>query len=115
MLKGLRIRGSSRHSLDIEAVVSFTNPTNYSAVVPFFDINVLTNGTLLGNATAKNVKMMPGRNENMMVSAKWDPQELSGRQGLDIGRELLSQYVSGATSLSIASLLIAMTDVCCRL
>ena len=102
-MKDLRVHGSSRHSLDIEAVVSFTNPTNYSATIPFFDINVLTNGTLLGNATAKNVKVVPGRNENLLVSAKWDPQNLSGKEGLDVGRELLSQYVSGAISLSKAN------------
>ena len=110
-MKDLRIRGSNRHSLDIEAVISFTNPTNYSAVVPFFDINILTNGTLLGNATAKNIRVVPGRNENLAVSARWDPQKLSGKEGLDVGTELLSQYVSGAISLYLVGLLIVMANI----
>ena len=96
----MKIRGTSRHSLDIEAIISFTNPTDYSATVPFFDINVLSNGTLLGNATAENISVVPGRNEDLLVFAKWDPKKLSGSIGLDKANELLSQYVSGMSNLS---------------
>ena len=99
-LTDLNIHGYKAHALAIEANINFTNPTNYSATVPFFDINILTNGTLLGNATVENVSVVPGRNENVHVRAKWDPLSLSGESGVKVGRELLSQYVSGMCSIT---------------
>ena len=79
----------------MDVLVNITNPTNYSATVPYIDINILNNGTLLGHATAQNVSVIPGRNENIAVKALWDPVTPSGKHGLDVGRELLSQYISG--------------------
>ena len=39
--------------------------------------------------------IVPGRNDNLLAEALWDPWTSSGRAGLDQGRELLSQYISG--------------------
>jgi hypothetical protein len=36
-----------------------------------------------------------GNNTNVLVEATWDPSKFGGDQGAEIGRELLSQYVSG--------------------
>lgn len=79
-------------------MVNFTNPTEYSATVPFVDINILTNGTLLGHATAKDVTVVPGLNTNMLVTAIWDPLSLGGEQSHRVGVEFLSQYISGSWS-----------------
>ena len=91
----LRIVSTTRDSLLIEAKVNMTNPTNYSATVPYVNVNLLSNGTLLGSATAENIKVVPGRNENMLVRAKWEPLSTSGKKGVEAGKELLSQYISG--------------------
>ena len=95
----MKILDTSETSLSIQAQVNFTNPTEYSAHVPFVSINILNNGTTLGQATTKDVVVVPGVNENMIVEALWDPLHLSGQTGRAIGRELLSQYISGTDVL----------------
>ncbi|KAF2142445.1 uncharacterized protein K452DRAFT_326348 [Aplosporella prunicola CBS 121167] len=92
---GLRILDTTESSLTLEALVNFTNPTDYSATVPYADINLLTNGTVLGHVTARDIKVKPGNNTNVVVQAVWDPLSASGEEGRAVGRELLSQYISG--------------------
>jgi hypothetical protein len=76
-------------------MMNFTNPTEYSANVPYVNINILNNKTILGYAVAKDISVKPGRNQNVLIKALWDPSTLGGRNGTIIGRELLSQYISG--------------------
>jgi len=91
----LRILGTTKSTLSLEAKINITNPTEYSAVVPYVDIKLLSNGTEIGHATARNVSVVPGPNHNIVVEALWDPQTPSGSNGVTQGRELLSQYISG--------------------
>jgi len=91
----LQILDTNPDGLIVQAEVNFTNPTQYSATVPYVDIKVLTNNTLLGHATAKNVSVVPGTNRGILVQAVWEPSVAGGKQGLSVGRELLSQYISG--------------------
>jgi len=71
-------------------------------VVPYVDIKVLTNGTLLGHVTARNVSVVPGNNTNIVVQVVWEPALAGGAKGKAVGRELLSQYLSGYnTTLSL--------------
>ncbi|KAJ9642434.1 hypothetical protein H2199_004815 [Coniosporium tulheliwenetii] len=89
-------------SLILQAEVNFTNPTEYSATVPYVNVNILNNGTVLGQATAKDVVVVPGPNKNIVVEVLWDPLASSGKKGAAVGRELLSQYISGYnTTLTI--------------
>jgi len=90
----LRIVNSTETTLTLQAKVNFTNPTQYSATIPYVDINILTNNTVLGHATVRNVKIVPGNNTNITVQAVWEPSA-QGPEGATIGRELLSQYISG--------------------
>ena len=75
--------------------MNFTNPTEYAAVVPFIDIHILVNDTLVGHATAKALSIGTGVNTNIPVTAFWDPLGLSGEAGRKVGVEFLSQYISG--------------------
>jgi len=84
--------------LTLQAKVNLTNPTQYSATIPYVDINILTNNTILGHATVRNVEIVPGNNTNVTVQAIWDPSS-HGPNGAAIGRELLSQYISGMSIL----------------
>ncbi|KAG9937415.1 hypothetical protein KCU98_g19746, partial [Aureobasidium melanogenum] len=98
----LQILDTGKTSLTLTALVNFTNPTEYSATVPFVDINILTNDTLLGHATAKDIRIVPGNNTNILVTAVWDPRTLGGEEGHRVGVEFLSQYISGFnTTLSL--------------
>jgi hypothetical protein len=86
---------TSKTSLDFEARVNFTNPTEYTAHVPFINIHVLNNGSVLGDATARNINVGRGNNTNILVQATWDPTKLGDKKAQKIGRDLLSQYISG--------------------
>jgi len=90
----LQILETTKSTLLLQAKINITNPTDYSANVPFVNINLLSNGTLLGYATAKNITVVPGLNDDILVEALWDPLTPSGKAGVDQGRELLSQYIS---------------------
>ncbi|KAF1983026.1 hypothetical protein K402DRAFT_339257 [Aulographum hederae CBS 113979] len=91
----LSIIDTNPSGLVLQAEVNFTNPTNYSATVPFVDIEILTNDTVLGHAKATDVLVVPGRNEKLIVQAVWDPLTYSGEKGKAVGKEILSQYISG--------------------
>lgn len=91
----MEILDTTASTLAIQARMNVTNPTEYSATVPYVNINLLSNGTILGHATAKNISVVPGPNHDLLVTAVWDPKALSGEKGLTAGRELLSQYISG--------------------
>ncbi len=91
----LNILSTSRTSLNLEARVNFTNPTEYSAQVPYFNIHILNNGSIIGDATARGINVVPGNNTNILVQATWDPTKFGGEKAGKIGRELLSQYISG--------------------
>ena len=93
----LSIVDTSPTSIILQAHLNLTNPTNYSATVPYFNINILVNGTKLGQATVNDIEVHPGNNTNLLVSAVWDPLTNGGEKGKEVGRELLSQYVSGKT------------------
>ena len=90
----LRILRTTTEAISLSALVNFTNPTNYSAHVPYVDIHILNNGTKLGHAFAKDVDVGPGMNRDVVIQAVWEPVA-SGSDGKAQGRELLSQYISG--------------------
>ncbi|KAH7094744.1 hypothetical protein FB567DRAFT_510969 [Paraphoma chrysanthemicola] len=82
-------------SMTLQVHVNMTNPTNYSATVPFFSINILVNGTVLGQALINDMHIKPGNNTNLIATALWDPYTNSGAKGKAVGAEMLSQYISG--------------------
>ena len=88
----LRILDTTTSTITLEAKVDITNPTDYSATVPYVNIKLLSNGTEIGSAWARNVSLRPGKNYNILVESLWDPV---GPQGVAQGSELLSQYTSG--------------------
>lgn len=96
----LSIMDTSPTSITLSAHVNLTNPTNYSATVPYFNINILVNGTHLGQATAKDIEVHPGNNTNILITAVWDPYTYGGADGKAVGAELLSQYVSSRSDVA---------------
>lgn len=43
------------------------------------------------------MQVHPGNNTNLLVTAVWDPYTHSGLKGKEIGRQMLSQYISGTS------------------
>lgn len=91
----LEILDTTKTTLTIGAKVNVTNPTEYAATVPYIDINISVNDTIVGHATARDVSVVPGPNHNLAIVAIWSPFSQSGKEGTHVGRQLLSQYISG--------------------
>jgi hypothetical protein len=81
--------------MTMQVHVNVTNPSNYSATIPYFSINILVNGTVLGQALIHDMHVKPGNNTNLISTALWDPFTNSGEHGREVGSEMLSQYISG--------------------
>ena len=77
--------------------MNFTNPTDYSVDIPYFNINILSNGSVMGNTTVRNMKLVPGHNADVAVEATWDPLGKGDKKAKDIGKELLSRFISGGS------------------
>jgi hypothetical protein len=91
----MAIVDTSPTSITLQMKSNFTNPTNYTATIPYFNINVLVNGTLIGSATVENSTVHPGNNSGTVVTVLWDPYIFGGAKGKAVGAEWLSQFISG--------------------
>jgi hypothetical protein len=92
---GMEVVDSTETSLTLEARVNVTNPTEYSATIPYSNVSTFVNGTRVGYAWVTNMSVVPGPNI-LTARASWE----TGK----IGAEWLSQYISGYnTSLTIKS------------
>ncbi|EAU34560.1 conserved hypothetical protein [Aspergillus terreus NIH2624] len=101
-VESLKLGASTASSLTIETTLNVTNPTEYSATVPFVDLRMLYNATRVAHVTARNLSIVPGVNSGLSVDLQWSPFDLDGQDGANAGRELVSQYISGAnTSVTI--------------
>ena len=104
----VKIGHTSQTTLVLHASINVTNPTEYSATIPLVDVLLLYNRTAVAHLTARDLVVVPGLNSDIRVEGLWNPLDSSGESGVDAGRKLLSQYVSGLSSflvsLSVAKL-----------
>jgi hypothetical protein len=91
----LSIISTTHDSITLLTYANFTNPTNYSATIPYADIHILINETVIGHVTAEDVEVGPGKNENLRLKAVYQPKEMSGEKGVHEGLEAISRYISG--------------------
>ncbi|KAK3985795.1 hypothetical protein QBC44DRAFT_345051 [Cladorrhinum sp. PSN332] len=90
----IEILDTTSDSISLSALVNITNPTPYSATIPFISIHIENNGSTLGEAHVRNLDIKQGENTNLLVSAKWQPT-MGGKKAIKRGRDVLSEYVSG--------------------
>lgn len=79
----------------VSTQANFTNPTNYSATVPFVDLLILYNDTAVAHITARNFSVVPGNNSYVPIDVFWCPFDAAGVDGVEAGRALFSSYISG--------------------
>lgn len=91
----IEIVNSTAQSISLSSSVNVNNPTPYSATIPFADIHILCNGTILGHAYVQNLVMKPGLNADIQAEAVWEPSAFNESHGAAVGRELLSRFISG--------------------
>lgn len=91
-ISDMRILDSTPDGLVLQAQINVTNPTDYSAHVPYVNVSLVVNETQVGYAWA-TADVVPGRN-NITVRASWENS--------DVGKNWLSQFISGYnTSLTV--------------
>ncbi|KAJ5570946.1 hypothetical protein N7535_004606 [Penicillium sp. DV-2018c] len=96
----LRVGNTTESSMLVYTQMNFTNPTEYSATIPFVDLLILYNGTAVAHATARDISVTPGNNSFVPVEFYWSPLNAGGEDGLEAGRALLSSYISGRFTYS---------------
>lgn len=94
-MESLELGASTASSLTVKTKVNITNPTPYSAFVPFVDFRLLYNETKVAHITGRDLSVFPGINHGMPIDLQWSPLDLGGTDGVTAGRELISQYISG--------------------
>ncbi|KAI1825411.1 hypothetical protein F4861DRAFT_199162 [Xylaria intraflava] len=98
----LRVMNSSLDSITLQALVNITNPSPYTAYVPFFNVHFLVNGSILGSGTIQNAGIRKGSNNNLPVTVTWNPATKGDSDDRQVGRDLISQYLSGFnTSITV--------------
>jgi len=90
----IEIIDTTPDSITLQAMVNVTNPTPYSATVPYVSVHLFSNGSLVGEAWARDVEVKQGKNTNLVVSATWRPA-MGGEEGRRKGRDMISRYLSG--------------------
>ncbi|KAI0479336.1 hypothetical protein GGR56DRAFT_634530 [Xylariaceae sp. FL0804] len=97
----LKVLDTQEDSITLQALVNVSNPTPYTAYVPFANVHILNNGTVLGDVTVEDMDLIKGPNTDLLVTARWKPS-MGGALGRQIGRDLISQYLSGwNTSITV--------------
>lgn len=91
----LRILNTSETGYTMEALVNFTNPSPYTASVPYINAHVFKDGHMIGEVTARDATLQLGNNTNMVTRATWDPLTFGGPEARAAGQRLLSDYASG--------------------
>lgn len=95
----MELGDTTETSLDVSVRMNFTNPTNYSATIPFFDVEMLFNDTAIGHVFARNLSVVPGNNTSVLIQMSWDPFHNGGQAGVEAGRKFVSSYISGGISI----------------
>ncbi|PNY28478.1 Uncharacterized protein TCAP_01579, partial [Tolypocladium capitatum] len=91
----IRILNTSDTGVHLQTVVNLTNPTPYTATIPYINIHVMKQGHMIAEAVARNIYFQIGDNSDIIISVTWDPLAFGGEKGQAVGRRLLSEYLSG--------------------
>ncbi|KAJ9319436.1 hypothetical protein DTO271D3_205 [Paecilomyces variotii] len=94
-VESLKLLHTTETSVLVQAMVNFTNPTKYAAMIPLADVLLSYNGTGVAHLIMRNVSVVPGSNSGVPLELLWNPFDSNGTDGIAAGRDMLSQYVSG--------------------
>ncbi|KYK55733.1 hypothetical protein DCS_07697 [Drechmeria coniospora] len=103
-IRDVRIVNTSHTGVLLQAAVRVTNPTPYSATVPYVSLHIMKDGLLIGEAIAKDIHLRLGDSSDIKISLTWDPLTFGGETARRVSRRLLSEYLSGKnTTIEVRS------------
>ena len=79
----------------MQALVNVSNPTPYTASIPYVSVYIFAQGHHIGEVVARDVDVQLGNNTDILVHATWDPASFGGEEARETGRRVLSDYISG--------------------
>src|SRR5688572_3747047 len=88
----LRIINTTSTGIQLQALLNCTNPTPYTAWVPYVNAHIYANESMIGEAIARDINVTVGNNSNIRVTATWDPFLFGGEASRNASRTLLSEY-----------------------
>lgn len=91
----MQLENTTETSMFVSTRLNFTNPTKHAVTIPFADLLVLYNGTAIAHIVAREMSVVPENNTNVQIDFSWSPHDISGVNGTEAGRRLLSEYISG--------------------
>ncbi|KAF7114325.1 hypothetical protein CNMCM5793_008277 [Aspergillus hiratsukae] len=94
-LESVEVGSTTYSSMLVKTRVNVTNPTQYSASVPYADFMMMYNGTKVAHITALDIALAWKADATVHVDVMWEPSE-AGQDGVEAGREFLSKCVSGS-------------------
>ena len=94
-IESLDLADTTESTALVKTTINFTNPSPYAATVPFVDLALFYNGTVVGRVVGKNVSIVPGVNRGIYAELMWSPLDSGGLEGVVAGRQMISSYVSG--------------------
>ncbi|KAH2801439.1 hypothetical protein KXW19_001114 [Aspergillus fumigatus] len=94
-LESIEVGHTTDSSMLVKTRMNVTNPTKYSASVPFADFLMLYNGTKVAHITALDIAVASKSDATVRVDIMWEPSK-GGPDGVEAGREFLSKCVSGS-------------------
>lgn len=98
----VHILNTSTVGLRLQGLVNVTNPTPYTATIPYINIHILEKENLIGEAIVKDMQFRKGNNTDILAEATWDPTSFGGKEGRVAAQRLLSEYLSGKnTSITL--------------
>lgn len=89
------IRNTTITTVLVESKVNFTNPTLYTADIPYVSVHLVSNGHVLATATVEGLQMHRGNITNANARVLWDPVGLGGPRAQAEANLLISNYLSG--------------------
>ncbi|EFQ98725.1 hypothetical protein MGYG_01743 [Nannizzia gypsea CBS 118893] len=94
-MQSIKVVETTKDSVLSRVTVDFTNPTNYTAHMPYFDIKLVHNSSDVAHIIGHNLHIHPGQNTGVKIDALWSPLESGSKEGATAGRDLVSKCVSG--------------------
>lgn len=91
----ISIKTTTTTTILVEAIVNVTNPTPYTADIPYASVHLVSGDHVLGAVSVEGLQMQRGNITNISTSMLWDPIGHGGPGAQNEAKLLLSKYLSG--------------------
>ncbi|ODQ52900.1 hypothetical protein SAICODRAFT_71330 [Saitoella complicata NRRL Y-17804] len=92
--EGMKLMGTTHSSITFGADARMNNTTPYGGVIPYMNVHLIYNGSVIGDATVRDLKVRAGEPFVAHGQAVFDPGHYGGKTAKEAGAKFISAYVS---------------------